>query len=598
MAETTEQYRTRISQIKTSIENEPRIVKMRDDIAEGISKTGNRQADIEVRQDTLEDDFVAVQQDASSASPSGAEVAVARAGYNTLNGRLTAKEQEIVAQFTRTGTYFTDVGGVGDGVTDNTEALKEFVSLGGNLVVPEGTYMLRADFYEIASNTKLFFINNATLKLLPHNASNYSILQCKGVDNVLIVKPQIDGSKADNLATSGEWGHGIDILNSTKVKVIHPIVRNTFGDGIYIGHDYFGTSLKETEDVDIIRPLIDGSRRNGLSLCSGRRINVIYPTFKNITDVNPKAGIDIEPEGEGPLKPILEHVLIDSPVFENCTVGIDHNLFNLMDRDLGVDIVIRNPTFINCSHPLMFRPLTGKLGGSISISKPIMRGTLKDVLHVDNYCTRDTPHVTIDRPEIYGFNLSGSQDEFYNHCFTFLKLSTTTDPVDIGNFSIINPYIEDNNNGAFKLLFASAGGVKKIGNVKIVNPEIKTTNLLQNFVRDNPDLQIIDGLDSMVLKDPYFTHDIAQTLATQVTNPDASVWNTYTSTDANIPYGHKVKFRVVKNMRMTFRPTGGIVGYSGANKGIYSETVGSMIELIYLGKWYVENKAGEWLVET
>lgn len=98
LAETTEQYRARINQLKTSIENEPLIKKMRDDIAEGVSKTGNRQADIEVRQDTLEDDFVAVQQDASSASPSGAEVAVARGGFTTLDERLTTKEQEVNAQ--------------------------------------------------------------------------------------------------------------------------------------------------------------------------------------------------------------------------------------------------------------------------------------------------------------------------------------------------------------------------------------------------------------------------------------------------------------------------------------------------------------------
>lgn len=98
MAETTDQYKSRISQIKTSIENEPEIVKMREDIAEGISKTGNRQADIEVRQGTLEEDFVKVQQDASSVSPSGAEVAVARGEYSTLDGRLTAEQNKVNAQ--------------------------------------------------------------------------------------------------------------------------------------------------------------------------------------------------------------------------------------------------------------------------------------------------------------------------------------------------------------------------------------------------------------------------------------------------------------------------------------------------------------------
>lgn len=98
MAETTEQYRNRINQIANSVGNELYLKDMRDNIAEGISKTGNRQADIEVRQDALEDDFVAVQQDASSASPSGAEMVVARAGFNTLDERLTVKEQEVAAQ--------------------------------------------------------------------------------------------------------------------------------------------------------------------------------------------------------------------------------------------------------------------------------------------------------------------------------------------------------------------------------------------------------------------------------------------------------------------------------------------------------------------
>lgn len=102
MAETTDQYKNRISQIKTSIENEPEIVKMREDIAEGISKTGNRQADIEVRQGTLEEDFVKVQQDASSVSPSGAEVAVARGEYSTLDGRLTAEQNKVNAQLAQT----------------------------------------------------------------------------------------------------------------------------------------------------------------------------------------------------------------------------------------------------------------------------------------------------------------------------------------------------------------------------------------------------------------------------------------------------------------------------------------------------------------
>ena len=127
MAETTEEYRARIDQLESNILTEPDIGEMRSDISEGVGKTGNRQADIEVRQDILEDDFVAVQQDASSVSPSGAEVAVARGNYNTLDERLTKKEQESNALFAQiVNINVSNFGIIGDGETDNSQA---FISL-------------------------------------------------------------------------------------------------------------------------------------------------------------------------------------------------------------------------------------------------------------------------------------------------------------------------------------------------------------------------------------------------------------------------------------------------------------------------------------
>lgn len=154
MVETTDEYRNRINQLKTSIENEPYIKEMRSDIAEGISKTGNRQADIEVRQDKLEDDFVAVQQDASSASPSGAEVAVARGEYNTLDERLTEEEQKVTAQLadiTDDGYLIADMIGLKKYNTEeearlnvdndnNAELLQGFLDSGHKIKLNSGYY--------------------------------------------------------------------------------------------------------------------------------------------------------------------------------------------------------------------------------------------------------------------------------------------------------------------------------------------------------------------------------------------------------------------------------------------------------------------------
>lgn len=176
MAETTDQYKNRISQIKTSIENEPEIVKMREDIAEGISKTGNRQADIEVRQGTLEEDFVKVQQDASSVSPSGAEVAVARGEYSTLDGRLTAEQNKVNAQLAQTENYLAEFGvnvkkfgAVGDGIANDLPAFQAAINYlpvtGGILIVPGG----KGEVYKFEFETGSTILNPTRVLITKDN---------------------------------------------------------------------------------------------------------------------------------------------------------------------------------------------------------------------------------------------------------------------------------------------------------------------------------------------------------------------------------------------------------------------------------------------
>lgn len=98
MAETTEQYRARINQLKTSIENEPLIKEMRSDIAEGISKTGNRQADIEVQFKDVIDNTTG--KDVISAP----EIIAARNGETSLKARLDKEQKETTAQLAHTNS--------------------------------------------------------------------------------------------------------------------------------------------------------------------------------------------------------------------------------------------------------------------------------------------------------------------------------------------------------------------------------------------------------------------------------------------------------------------------------------------------------------
>lgn len=84
------------------IRNEQWADKVRSSIANGLDYMSEDVVEIDNRQKSLESDFVAVQQDARSNTPSGAELAVAAGEYNTLGERLDAEEQKVAAQLAQT----------------------------------------------------------------------------------------------------------------------------------------------------------------------------------------------------------------------------------------------------------------------------------------------------------------------------------------------------------------------------------------------------------------------------------------------------------------------------------------------------------------
>ncbi|WP_373804829.1 SGNH/GDSL hydrolase family protein [Jeotgalibaca porci] len=114
MTESTSEYKKRIEEIKQSIENEPYMAKMREDIAEGISKTGIRQATVEEQFKDVQDHYEAtvhekfqniddqfhevIENTTGKDVISAPEVILARGGAQTLGERLDSEKAEVSAQ--------------------------------------------------------------------------------------------------------------------------------------------------------------------------------------------------------------------------------------------------------------------------------------------------------------------------------------------------------------------------------------------------------------------------------------------------------------------------------------------------------------------
>ncbi|AYY80932.1 MULTISPECIES: tail fiber/spike domain-containing protein [Proteus] len=196
----------------------------------------------------------------------------------------------------------------------------------------------------ILSNSCIRFINNAFISLSPKfNRKNSNIIYIREISNFEIHDPHIVGDRLTNNA-GGEWGYGITIYECKNGVIYNPICENMHGDGIYIGKSWGNPENTVPENIRIIKPICKKIRRNGISLTSGVKINIIEPDISDVGDSDgidgalPKSGIDIEPEGKiGYSIPFLEDCIIHSPMITNCYDGI-HGWINRDNINVYVDI--------------------------------------------------------------------------------------------------------------------------------------------------------------------------------------------------------------------------------------------------------------------
>lgn len=119
---------------------------------------------------------------------------------------------------------------------------------------------------------------------------NYAIFDISNCTHVSIFgKGTLRGDKLIHTATTGEWGHCINISDSTYITVEGLLIRNAWGDGVYIGGSTTGSSYIRIEDI-----IADDNRRNGISIVNARHVIVNNSSFTNTSGTAPQAGIALE----------------------------------------------------------------------------------------------------------------------------------------------------------------------------------------------------------------------------------------------------------------------------------------------------------------
>ncbi|HFK4479556.1 TPA: right-handed parallel beta-helix repeat-containing protein [Citrobacter sedlakii] len=261
---------------------------------------------------------------------------------------------------------------------------KVFENLAVSTTTPGLDPIVHATILRVPSNSHLEFINGGALKMATSQYGHYNLIFCvNGVKNFKIINAEIHGDRLTNQHIYGpdpaEWGYGLTVYESENGEIINPKIYNTIGDGIYIGKRWGDKTSSVPKNITITNPIIDGIRRNGISLGGAENLQIYNPVISrvgdwdNIPGAYPKAGIDIEPEhAEDDPQPRIINCMIDNVSITNCNYGI--TVFTVM-QDLVCNLDIRGSTILDGvlnGGIYMHRNNTGGLG-KVSIDRVVFK---------------------------------------------------------------------------------------------------------------------------------------------------------------------------------------------------------------------------------
>ena len=203
--------------------------------------------------------------------------------YETLNNGKYAKLIQLQTMCVE------QYGAYGDGTHDDTASINNAILYSENVNFNGKTYLINAvPSITMKSNMNVHG-NNCILKIIPNNSGNYAGLYFNNVTNINIDNITVEGERSEHTGTTGEWGHGISIMDSSFINMNNVNVNSCWGDGIYIGG-----LTDSSRNIYINNTTCNNNRRNGISICKAVDVVVENSKFTNTNGTAPEAGIAIE----------------------------------------------------------------------------------------------------------------------------------------------------------------------------------------------------------------------------------------------------------------------------------------------------------------
>jgi nitrous oxidase accessory protein NosD len=150
------------------------------------------------------------------------------------------------------------------------------------------------------------------------------------VSDVQISGGRIIGDRDNHLGTTGQWGHGVQVLGSSRVIVRDIHVSKCWGDGICVGGAMVSNAAPiPSREVVVANVVSTGNRRHGLTIANANGVRVYDSEFSSNRGLEFACGIDIEPSNGNPASNI--HI-------ENCTITLNER--NGVEMHAGASSIV------------------------------------------------------------------------------------------------------------------------------------------------------------------------------------------------------------------------------------------------------------------
>ena len=218
------------------------------------------------------------------------------------------------------------MGAYGDGTHDDTIALLGLFALDINeYIISKGEYVLD-DNINVSSNSTIRFLDGAKIVRKPTDATHYYMFNMVNKENITIINGHLIGDKNTHTGSTGEYGYCYNMMFVRNVKLLNCIAELAWGDGFYIGNEWYEERLVQIQNIQLINCQALQCRRNGFAIGSGENILLQDCYAYKTNGTAPEAGLDIEPEAnsQASYTPYISNLrVINFTSEENDEIGIN-----------------------------------------------------------------------------------------------------------------------------------------------------------------------------------------------------------------------------------------------------------------------------------